>query len=82
MSEEPTHHEGSAGEESPDIPILGASPEESSRTDPPKRPSRSPWNHGMRLPRAGQVMHYAAHPLQAASELLDLLRGEKPSTRH
>ena len=82
MSEEPTRHEGSAGEESPETRMLGASEEEPSRTDAAKRPNRRPWNHGVRLPRAVQVMHYAAHPLQAASELLELLRGEKPGTRH
>lgn len=74
MSEEPTHHEGSAQEASSEIPLLGASSEDPPGTDAPKRSNRRPWNSG--------VMHYAAHPLQAASELLDLLRGEKPGTRH
>lgn len=82
MSEEPTHHEGSALEESSEeAPALGASSEERSRRETHK-PARRTWNHGVKLPRAGQVMHYAAHPLQAASELLDLLRGEKSRTRH
>lgn len=82
MSEEPTHHEGSAGEETPGAPALGASPEGPARRDAPKRHGRRSWNHGVRLPRAELVRHYATHPLQAASELLDMLRGEKPGTRH
>jgi hypothetical protein len=82
MSEEPTHHEGSAGEESPAAPALGASSEKLPRNDPPKRRTRTPWRHGVRLPRAELVRHYATHPLQAASSLLHILRGEKPGTRH
>lgn len=82
MSEEPTHHEGSATEEAPEATTLGASSEERPRRDAHEGPARRPGSHGVRLSRTGQVMHYAAHPLQAASELLDLLRGEKPGTRH
>jgi hypothetical protein len=82
MSEEPTHHEGSAGAESSEATTRDAASEERPRRDTHPSPTRRSWNHGVRLPRAEQVMHYAAHPLQAASELLELLRGEKPGTRH
>lgn len=70
MSEEKPHRSASAPEEPRDSDTLRAS-----RADPPpKRWMRGPWSRGVR--------HYAAHPLEAASSLLGLLRGEKASSRH
>ncbi|PTL80054.1 hypothetical protein [Vitiosangium sp. GDMCC 1.1324] len=77
MSEEPSRQASLAGEESPTAPSQSASPE-----DPPERRTRVPWIRRMGLSRAKLVTHYATHPLQAASSLLDMLRGERPDTRH
>ncbi|QRK14267.1 hypothetical protein JQX13_20560 [Archangium violaceum] len=77
MSEEPTHQAGNA-EVQPPAPPLEASAEDTA----PKRRTRGPWGRTVRLPRAEVVRHYATHPLEAATTLLDRLRGGKHGTRH
>ncbi|MCY1073923.1 hypothetical protein [Archangium lansingense] len=66
MSEEEPRRSGGAPEESWDSDTRHAS-----RDDPPSK-------HGMRE----TVIHYATHPIEAASELLGLLRGERTHPRH
>ena len=49
---------------------------------PPRRWMRGPWSHRVKLPSGRRVRHYATHPLEAATSLLGLLRGEKSPLRH
>lgn len=77
MSEEPTHQTGNA-EAQPPAPPPGASAEDIAL----KRRTRGSWSRAVRLPRAALVRHYATHPLEAATTLLDRLRGGKHGTRH
>lgn len=75
MSEEEPRRSASAPEEPRDTDP----PSASRATALPKRWMRSAWSRGVKLPRAETVRHYATHPLEAASSLLGLLRGEKTS---
>jgi hypothetical protein len=67
MSEEEPRRGAVAPEEPRSSGTLRASP----AAPPPRR-----W------PRVETVRHYATHPLEAATSLLDLLRGEKSLLRH
>ncbi|WP_375770364.1 hypothetical protein NR798_05570 [Archangium gephyra] len=78
MSEEEPRRSASAPEEPRDADPSRASPAD----PPPKRWMRGPWSRGVKLPRVETVRHYATHPLEAATSLLGLLRGEKSSFRH
>jgi hypothetical protein len=75
MSEEEPRRGDDARE---DADTLHASPV----VPPPRRWMRGPWSHGVKLPSGRMVRHYATHPLEAASSLLGLLRGEKSPLRH
>ncbi|WP_395837877.1 hypothetical protein [Archangium violaceum] len=81
MSEEPTHQAGNA-EAEPPAPPLGTSASASAKDIASKRRTRGSWSRTVRLPRAELVRHYATHPLEAATTLLDRLRGGKHGSRH
>ncbi|MFY0526168.1 hypothetical protein ACN28I_24485 [Archangium gephyra] len=70
MSEEEPRRSASAPEEPPASGTVRAAAADL----PPKRWMRRPWSRGVR--------HFATHPLEAATSLLELLRGEKSSLRY
>ena len=78
MSEEEPRRSAGAPEEPRDADTLRAAPS----VPPPKRWSRGPWSRGVKLPSGETMIHYAIHPLEAASSLLGLLRGERANSRH
>ncbi|WP_152622158.1 hypothetical protein [Archangium violaceum] len=75
MSEEEPRRSAQAQED--------AGPVRASPADPPRwRWMRGPWGHGVRLPGGRMMRHYATHPREVASSLLELLRGEISSLRY
>jgi hypothetical protein len=70
MSEEEPRRSASA----PEAPLASGTVRAAPADIPPKRWMRRPWSRGVR--------HYATHPREAATSLLELLRGEKSSLRY